>query len=131
MRFLLTQIASLVVVLLSSGGVASAQIGIIDSSRAHPELPNRHPALPDFTMQQRAAIYSAVMEEKSVPSLSMNMRVGIGTKLPESAELHPLPNAIRAQISAAQKYKYAVWAGEVLLVDPAQRTVSDILRKPP
>ena len=31
------------------------------------------------------------------------------------------------QIAAANKYKYAVWNNQVLLVNPAKNTVADIL----
>lgn len=131
MRFPLTRIAPLVAIVLSTGNPADAQVAIDSPARAHPELSDtRHPALPDFTMQQRAAIYSAVMNEKSAERLSLDTQVGVGIKLPESAQLHPPPDSIRAQISAAQKYRYAIWANEVLLVDPTQRTVADILHAP-
>lgn len=131
MRFPLTRMLSLVAIVLAGGGLASAQVTIIDSNRAHPELSDtRHPALPNFAMQQRAAIYNAVMKENAAKPLSVDTRIEVGTKLPESVELHPLPDAILAEISAAKKYKYAVWASEVLLVDPVERTVADILREP-
>ncbi|MBI3704485.1 MAG: DUF1236 domain-containing protein [Rhizobiales bacterium] len=131
MRFLLTRIAPLVAVVCIHGAPAYAQVAIDAPARAHPDLSDTvHPALPDFTMQQRAAIYNAVMQERSAEPLPTEMRVGVGTKLPQSVQLRPLPDAVRDQIAAAQKYQYAVWAKEVLVIDPAQRMVVDILRAP-
>jgi hypothetical protein len=121
----------LVSALLLSASIASAQTGVIEPDRAplaHP-LP-RHPALPDFSMQQRVAIYKSVvvsMKEHRRPALPVDLHVDVGTKLPETAELYSLPEDVRTQIAAANKYKYTVWNDQVLLVDPAKHTVADIL----
>jgi hypothetical protein len=46
--------------------------------------------------------------------------------LPETELMRP-PEDIRVQIAVANKYKYAVWNDQVLVVDPAKKTVVDIL----
>jgi hypothetical protein len=53
-------------------------------------------------------------------------QVDVGTTLPKTELLRP-PEDIRVQIAAANKYKYAVWNDQVLVVDPAKKTVVDIL----
>ena len=128
MQFQLTRIAPLMVSAFFNVGLASAQTGTIQPDRAHPEVDTRHPTLPEFTMQQRAIIYRAVvtdMKEKSATPLPIDMQIGVGTKLPEAAKLYPLPDAVA--ISAAKRYNFAVWGSDVLLVDPSKKTVTDIL----
>jgi hypothetical protein len=129
MQFLLIRIAPLVASALLGVGAVSAQTGAIDPDRAHPAVPadTLHPALLEFSMQQRAAIYEAVKEQRPTAPLPFDMQIEVGTKLPQSAELHPLPEVIRAQISGASKYRFALWRDQVLLVDPADTTVADIL----
>jgi hypothetical protein len=129
MQFPLIRIAPLLASAVLGVGAANAQTGVIEPGRAHPVLPRdtEHPALPEFSMQQRAAIYEAVMTQKPATALPADMQIGIGTKLPQSAELHPLPDAVRARMPAASKYKFAIWGDQVLLVDAAKNTVADIL----
>jgi uncharacterized protein DUF1236 len=130
MQFQLTRIAPLMVSAFFNVGLASAQTGVIQPDRAHPEVDTRHPTLPDFTMQQRAIIYRAVVadiKEKGATPLPIDMHIGVGTKLPEAAKLYPLPDAVAKQISAAKKYNFAVWGSNVLVVDPSKKTVTDIL----
>ena len=129
MQFLLIRIAALVASALLSVGPVNAQTGAIDPDRAHPAVraDTLHPALPEFSMQERAAIYDAVKEQSPTAPLPFDMQVEVGTKLPQSAELHPLPGAIRARILLASKYRFAIWRDHVLLVDPADRSVADIL----
>ena len=40
---------------------------------------------------------------------------------------YPAPEDVLTQVAASNKYKYAVWNGQVLLVDRANKTVIDIL----
>ena len=116
----------LVSALLSSVSVTCAQV--IEPDRATvPAL--RHPALPDFSMQQRAAIYKSIiaaMKEHPTVAVPGDTQVDVGTTLLETELLRP-PEDIRVQIVAANKYKYAVWNDQVLVVDPAKKTVVDIL----
>jgi hypothetical protein len=116
----------LVGALLSSVSVTCAQV--IEPDRATvPAL--RHPALPDFSMQQRAAIYKSIiaaMKEHPTVAVPSDTQVDVGTTLPET-ELLQSPEDMRVQIAAANKYKYAIWNDQVLVVDPAKKTVVDIL----
>ncbi len=123
------RIAILIAAALAGTGLAGAQTGAIDPDRLHPGVRanTQHPALSGFSMQQRAAIYDAVMRGMPTTSLPSDLQITVGTKLPQSAELHALPDDVRARIALAGKYKYAIWRNQVLLVDPAESTVADIL----
>jgi hypothetical protein len=94
--------------LLVLSAPAQAQVGAVDPHRA-PAVSSdlRHPVLPDFSMQQRAAIFHAVSEQNSPPEVPFDVQVGIGTILPETAEMGALPEPV-ARIPASAKYKYAV-----------------------
>jgi Protein of unknown function (DUF1236) len=127
MQSLLTRIAPLAAIAFFNIGLASAQV--IEPDRAHPAYAWHH-ALPKFTMWQRATIYGAMMagmKEKPATPLPVDMQAQVGTKLPEAAALRPLPDTVAAQIPAAKKYQYAVWNSQVLLIDAADKTVTDIL----
>ncbi len=78
-------------------------------------------------MRERAAIYRSVTEQKSPAAVPFDLEVGIGTILPDAIEIRPLPKPILDQIPEAKKYNYAVWREQVLLIDPAERRVADIL----
>ena len=113
--------------LLSSAALAQ----VIEPDRApHPAADTRHPALPDFSMQQRATIYQsaiAAMQERRAAALPLDIQVEVGGKLPATVELYPLPDDLLTEIAGARKYKYTVWNDQVLLVDPTNMVVADIL----
>jgi Protein of unknown function (DUF1236) len=112
------------------GSAAVAQVGVIQPDRAPLPADPRHPTIPDFSMQQRAAIYRAViaaLKENRAATLPFDTQIALGGPLPEDARLDPLPDEVRNQIAAANKYRYTVWHDQVLLVDPRSKTVADIL----
>ncbi len=116
--------------LVSCAGQVSAQVGVIEPDRAPIPADPRHPAIADFSMQQRAAIYRAILaatKQHSAAVLPFDAQVTVGGLLPDGAPIVSLPDSIRMQIPAATRYEYAVWHDQVLLVDPTNRRIADIL----
>jgi hypothetical protein len=106
---------------------AQAQVGVIDPARVPtPEI--RHPALSEFSMSQRAAIYDAVVRDSATPVLPLDIEVKVGTVLPESIQIAPIPQSVLTNIPAARTYGSVVWGDQVLLVKRDSRIVADILR---
>jgi len=60
-------------------------------------------------------------------ALPLDIQVEVGGKLPATVELYPLPDDLLTEIAGARKYKYTVWNDQVLLVDPTNMVVADIL----
>ena len=118
----ISQAALVAASVIFSVSLSGAQTGVTEPESRGPQpqtLPGaRHPALPVFIMQQRAALYSAVVKAQLPAALPLEMQVEIGTKLPNSAQVQALPEAARAQVPAAKNYKFAIWRDQVLLVDP-------------
>ncbi len=106
-----------------------AQVGAIDPHRAAAPIPEvRHPTLPDFSMDQRAAIYKTVVQNSASTTVPFDLDVTVGTVLPETIAIAPIPEPVATEIPGAKNYSSAVWRDEVLLVNPKTRAVADILR---
>src|SRR5262249_24342454 len=108
-------------------GAASAQtngppggeiqhVGPLRPSGPSPSVPAQGPAL---TAAQKAAIFSAVMLDKSKINSGVNFEVSVGDPIPPTVELHPLPAGALAEAPAARPYRYTLVADQVVLVDPA------------
>jgi hypothetical protein len=127
MQFPVAQTVFVAASVIFSVSLSGAQTGVIEPDRPASDITGaRHPALPVFTMQQRAALYSAVVKAQLPAALPLEMQVKIGTKLPDSPQVQALPEAARSQVPAAKNYKFAIWRDQVLLVDH-NNTVADIL----
>jgi hypothetical protein len=120
---------ALVLGLLLCCNLTQAQVGAVDSNRVPGPLPEvRHPALPDFSLSERAAINRAVSENSGPAAVPFDLEIKIGTILPESVHLALIPESVVTEIPAATNYSSAVWRDQVLLVHPKTRAVADILR---
>jgi hypothetical protein len=118
MRHLRTII--IVIALTATAGLAAAQIA--------PQKPTEPMQI---TPAQRAEIYRTVIKDtskvrKPPPAES---RLAVGTELPGSIELHTLPDSIMIGIPAAKQYRYTVWNNQVVIVDPTNLKVVDVIRE--
>jgi Protein of unknown function (DUF1236) len=113
---------------------ASALVGISGPSTAQTppsaSLGAADPSAPlALTPTQRTAILNAVRQDSAKPGATMppDLPVSIGVQLPASIALKILPDAALAQAPAAKTVQYTVIKNQVVLVDPTNMRVVDII----
>ncbi len=82
---------------------------------------------PALTAAQKAAIFDAVMLDKSKSKVNETLNVTVGEPAP-TVELHQLPADALADAPTARPYRYAVLADQVVLIDPATMRVVEVIR---
>jgi hypothetical protein len=84
-----------------------------------------------LTPAEKAAIRDAVRQDAAKPSTAAAPKspVAIGAQLPASMALRILPDAALAQAPAAKTVQYTVIANQVILVDPTNMRVVDIINQ--
>jgi hypothetical protein len=90
------------------------------------------PAAPlALTPAERAAIFAAVRQDKAKPDSKMppDAPVSVGVQLPASIALRILPDAALAQAPAAKTVQYTLIGNQVVLVDPTNMRVVDIIKQ--
>jgi Protein of unknown function (DUF1236) len=80
-----------------------------------------------FDAAQRAAIATAVRDTK-IPPPGHSFSLSIGAQVPPSIELYALPIAAMSQAPEAQALKYTLVQNQVVLVDPTNMRVVDVIR---
>jgi uncharacterized protein DUF1236 len=98
----------------------SASLGVADPS-----------APLHLTPAERTAIRDAVRQDKGKPNpnTAPTSPVSIGVQLPASIALRILPDAALAQAPAAKTVQYTVIENQVVLVDPTNMRVVDIINQ--
>jgi hypothetical protein len=97
-----------------------------------PSLGSADPAAPfALTPAERAAILDAVRQDRAQPNGKMppSSPVSVGVQLPASIALRILPDTALAQAPAAKTVQYTVIDNQVVLVDPTNMRVVDIIRQ--
>jgi hypothetical protein len=90
------------------------------------------PAAPlALTPAERTAIRNAVRQDQAKPSARMpaNAPLSVGVQLPASIALRILPDTALAQAPAAKTLQYTVIGDQVVLVDPTNMRVVDIINQ--
>jgi hypothetical protein len=84
-----------------------------------------------LTPAERTAIRDAVRQDKGkpAPNTAPKSPVSIGVQLPASTALRILPDAALAQAPAAKTVQYTVIENQVVLVDPTNMRVVDIINQ--
>jgi hypothetical protein len=84
-----------------------------------------------LTPTQRTAILNAVRQDSAKPGTTVppDLPVSVGVQLPASIALKILPDAALAQVPAAKTVQYTVIRNQVVLVDPTNMRVVDIINQ--
>jgi hypothetical protein len=99
--------AAVVTVFLGSVGIASADLNL--------------------TSQQKQTIMQSVQTEKGQPAPA-GFQPKVGASVPQSMPMHPLPPTVATEVPAAKGLEYAkLDNNEILLIDPKDRRVADII----
>jgi hypothetical protein len=115
----LKQTASAFVIMLTMGfGPAAAQTGGITEPSTALQL----------SAQQRAQIYEAVGKSKLRTPPPPDTPVTVGAQIPPVTELYALPESVTAEVPSAKFYRYTVAQNRVIIVDPTNLKVVDVIR---
>jgi len=75
-----------------------------------------------LTPVQRQTIYRTIVRERVVPA-PPTVEYRIGARVPESVQLHSVPQEVALEVPAIRAYKYMVVNNRVVLIDPATSEV--------
>ena len=125
-----------VLALLTSVGVAAAQTNQRPGN-APMQAPSAAPqsgagasqSSLQLSAQQKTAIFQAVTKEKVKTPPPADFRPSLGASVPASIELYTLPANAVADAPAAKQFKYTVAQNQVVIVDPTNMKVIDIIRQ--
>jgi hypothetical protein len=85
-----------------------------------------------LALNERTLMRDAVMDGDVAarhPECRSEERIAftIGHPYPRTTRVCPFPDEVRAKLPKARRYRYLVAAGEVLVIDPADHRIVDVL----
>lgn len=81
-----------------------------------------------LTPGQQRTIYQYVVNQRE-PELRGEFPVAVGAKVPSSLTLKELPKIVQMQIEPIKKYKFVKINDNLLLVDPKNRMVVEVITR--
>ena len=117
---------TIAMLLAYTGGAAAQAVGPDEASTAEGAV---FPQLA-LTRDQETAIYNAVINERVKPPAAQ-VQPAIGAPVPQQVNLPDLPGQDNLAIEGAGVLKYAMLAGEIMVVDPVRMRVVAIIHDRP
>ena len=87
---------------------------------------------PSDTVVLSAAQRSAVWNDLSKQATNQNaagFNAAIGTFLPNTVKIEPMPSKTAAQVPSLRSYDYAMVGHKLVIVDPSNKVIADVLTK--
>jgi len=80
-----------------------------------------------FSTRERELIRKAALSERSTEGAAGDVDITVGTRVPDSVTLLPFPDDVYAEIPQLSPLRFIVVHDEVLLIDPADRLIVDVI----
>jgi hypothetical protein len=80
----------------------------------------------NLTLEQRHVIKEIVKDMKVEPAPA-NTDIEVGTALPETVKLQPMPAEITAKVPSIKSHQFLVKDSKVVLVDPKDHKVVEVI----
>jgi hypothetical protein len=80
-----------------------------------------------LTTEQRTRISTTIRQSNVRPVTNVNFNIAVGTEVPRSVTLHPLPAAVIEVYPDWRPYRFVLVGDEILVIDPATHRIVAIL----
>jgi hypothetical protein len=80
-----------------------------------------------MTTEQRTKISTTIRQSKVRPVTNVNFNISVGTVVPRSVTLHPLPAAVIEVYPDWRPYRFVLVGDEILVIDPATHQIVAVL----
>jgi hypothetical protein len=132
MKTHLIRSATAALMMMGAVGMASAQ-GLAPSPSAAPPEPMAPSAVQPgapllLTQEQKSTIFAAIQQDNKKITPPQDFQVSVGAEVPPSIELYSLPDGVMASTPAARTFKYTKLREHVVLVDPTNMRVAEVLK---
>jgi hypothetical protein len=127
MKLQLTAIAA-VAVLASGAGAALAadQHMMSNDSAAMQTTPQDNLAL---TRSEKRIAWHDITRHASRETMPSNFTAKVGATVPDSLSIKPMPAHVASRVTALKPYDYAMLRKELLIVNPNDKKVVDVIRR--
>jgi hypothetical protein len=80
-----------------------------------------------LTTEQRTKISTTIRQSNVRPATNVNFNISVGTVVPRSVTLHPLPAAVIEVYPDWRPYGFVLVGDEILVIDPATHRIVAVL----
>jgi hypothetical protein len=83
----------------------------------------------DLSDVQQKSIWKDIGRHAANQSAPAGFNAAVGTTIPAHVNTYPLPRAAARDVPAVKPYRYAMLQGKVLIVNPSDKKIADVVTK--
>jgi Protein of unknown function (DUF1236) len=84
-----------------------------------------------LSQEQRTNVHSTITKESNVNrATNVNVSVNVGSRVPQSVRLAPLPAAVISAVPHFRSYQYFVANDQICIVDPRSHEIVEVISEP-
>jgi hypothetical protein len=121
--------ASLVLAAMLAMSGATAASAASHMSRTSNKMSRASDTL-SLSGDQQKSIWNDVSVHAKNESTPSGFNAAVGAEVPNSMSTHPMPRQAARDVPAAKPYRYAMAQDKVLIVNPSDHKIADVVTKP-
>lgn len=121
--------ASLVLASVLALSGATAASAASHMSRMSNKMPGASDTL-TLSGDQQKSIWNDVSGHASNQSVPSGFSAAVGSQVPKALSTYPMPRKAAREVPAARPYRYAMTDNKVLIVNPSDHKVADVVTRP-
>ena len=79
---------------------------------------------------QQKSIWKDISSHATNETAPSGFNAAVGTQVPKNLSTHPMPRQAARDVPAAKPYRYAMTQDKVVIVNPSDRKIADVVTKP-
>ena len=81
----------------------------------------------NLTAEQRHIVKEIILKEQNVAKADAKLSTSVGDVLPADVATHPFPDDLTEKVPQVKSHVFLVKENEVIIVDPRDRTVQEVI----
>ena len=129
MKLHLTAIATAAALATGIGAASAADHQAMTNSSAKPAMQSMAKDSLSLTRSQQRTAWRDISKEATSQKSPGDFKASVGATVPNDLSLQPMPVKVAARISSLKPYDYAMLHGKLLIVNPNDKKVVDVINR--
>jgi uncharacterized protein DUF1236 len=129
MKLHLTTIAAIAAFASGIGAASAAGNHAMSSNSMTPAMQSKAKDTLSLTNSQERTAWRAMSRQAGNQTAPSNFTPSVGAKVPSDITLKPVPAKVAARVSPLKPYDYAVLQNKLLIVNPTDKKVVDVINR--
>jgi hypothetical protein len=129
MKLHLVTIAATATLLSGIGMASAADSQAMSNATTSPSMQSMAKDSLSLTRSQQRIAWKDLSEQATSQTAPSNFKATVGATVPSDIALQSVPAKVAARVSSLKPYDYALLQGKLLIVNPSDKKIADVINR--